>query len=219
MIPKILLSIGGKKENYINAVEGVGGEAFAAYLPTVDLSFNGLILGGGPDLHPKYYAEEINGSKNIDMARDEAELLLAEAFINAGKPVMGICRGAQLLNVYFGGTLFQHIDSAGLHCSEKDFDLVHTLVSKEESLVYSLYGKEFLANSFHHQAVKLLGKELKITAVEKETGVVEAFEHTALPVLGFQWHPERMCFLNKRPDTVDGTDVFAHFISLCKGKM
>ncbi len=216
MIPKILLSIGGKKENYINAVEGAGGEAFAAYLPEVDLSFDALILGGGPDLHPKYYGEEIKGSKNIDRARDEAELKLAEAFIKAGKPVMGICRGAQLLNVYFGGALYQHIDSADLHCSDSDFDLVHNVTSEKGSVLEGLYGEEFAVNSYHHQAVKLLGKDLRITAAEKETGEIEAFEHEFLPVIAFQWHPERMCFENKRSDTVDGAKVFIRFMEMCK---
>ncbi len=216
MKPKILLSIGAKRENYINAVKGVGGDPFAAYLPDVDLSFDALILGGGPDLHPKYYGEEIKGSKNIDTARDEAELKLAEAFIKAGKPVMGICRGAQLLNVYFGGALHQHIDSASLHCSGADFDLVHTVTSVRGSVAHTLYGEEFSVNSFHHQAVKRLGEGLRITAQEKETAVVEAFEHKFLPVMAFQWHPERMCFANKRPDTVDGEAVFVRFVEMCK---
>ncbi len=218
MKPKILLSVGANKENYLMAVKSVGGDPFASYLPAVDLSFDGLILGGGPDLHPKFYGEEILGSKNIDEARDEAEFLLAEAFVNAGKPVMGICRGAQLLNVYFGGTLHQHIDSAAFHCPEGDFDLVHKVISGKQSILESLYGKEFSVNSFHHQAVDILGEGLIIAAKEKETGVVEAFEHKTLPIFALQWHPERMCFLNKRTDTVDGAAVFAHYLRLCEGR-
>ena len=68
-----------------------------------------LLLPGGSDVHPRFYGQQINGSTDIDEARDERELALVDEFLRAGKPVVGICRGLQLLNVYFGGTLHQHI--------------------------------------------------------------------------------------------------------------
>ena len=100
---KILLSRGSSAENYLNALEGVGAEGVAKYLPEVDTNYDGLILCGGGDIDPKYYGEEINGSKGIDAERDSAEFALLKAFVEKGLPVLGICRGCQLFNILLGG--------------------------------------------------------------------------------------------------------------------
>ena len=213
---RFLLSCKGKMENYINAVTGVGAIAEAAYLPEVDTSFDGLILCGGSDIHPKRFGEEIDGSVNIDYERDKVEFALLKAFVDAGKPVLGVCRGCQIVNVFFGGTLYQDIKEARSHSSYSDFDLIHRVRAVEGSVAEKLYGTEFVVNSYHHQAVRELGKGLRITMRSSDDLVVEGIEHASFPVFAVQWHPERMCFSGRREDTVDGAAIFEHFIRMCK---
>lgn len=203
-------------EVYCEAVNGCGGIATAKYLPEIDTSYDGLILCGGNDSDPKYYGEEINGAVNIDYERDAVEFALADAFIKGGKAVMGICRGHQLLNIFFGGTLYQDLKNANAHSSFADYDLVHTVNAKKGSIVHKLYGECFRVNSYHHQGIKKLGENLIPTAFADN--IIEAFEHSILKVLGVQWHPERMCFSKSRTDTVDGSEMFKYFIELCKNK-
>lgn len=201
----------GKSKNYITAVERSGGIADYRYLPAPDLSYDGLLICGGVDTHPRYYGEEINGAVNINEDRDAAEWELIRAFSEAGKPIFGICRGYQLLNIYFGGTLHQHIPTASLHQEDK----AHSVTVEKDSILQRLYGADTITvNSAHHQAVKTLGHDLRATAHWQ--GMVEALEHTTLSVFGVQWHPERMCFDNRRDDTVDGALLFEYFIELCK---
>lgn len=215
-IPKILLSGSTKTHNYVDAVEKLGGIAVAQYLPEYDSSCDGLILCGGSDISPNYYGEELNGSVNIDDARDKAEMNLIRQFVEAGKPILGICRGCQILNVYFGGSLYQHIDNAREHASNADYDLIHPVTAEKGSVPARLYGTDFVVNSYHHQAVKKLGDGFRITMVSGPERIVEAIEHETLPIFAVQWHPERMCFAHKRKDTVDGSEIFKHFLSLCR---
>lgn len=212
--PKILLS--GKKditnhESYVNAIKQIGAIAIADYLPKFDNEFDGLVLCGGGDVAPKYYHEEVDGSSNIDVDRDEAEFSLLKSFIEAGKPVFGICRGHQLINVFFGGSLYQDISEAEIHTGFK----AHSITTVPNSVLSDLYGYEFSVNSAHHQAVKKLGKGLRTTALGQGK-YVEAIEHISLPIIGVQWHPERMCFDKKREDTVDGAKIIEHFVNMCR---
>lgn len=216
MKPRILLSTGENPTNYIRAVTNCGGEAFGGYLPEVDTAYDGLILCGGSDIDPKHYAEAINGSIGIDAARDEAELALARAYIEAGKPVLGICRGLQLLNVFFGGTLHQHIDGFRDHTSGGGADLVHDVTALPGSLPERLYGPCFSVNSSHHQAIASLGAGLKVTLTTPDGVIIEGIQHETLPVFAVQWHPERMCFDMARSDTVDGAAVIRFFLELCR---
>lgn len=219
MIPKILISATSliKAQNYIEAVESAGAKAAAMYAPALDLSYDGLLLCGGGDVHPEYYNEKINGSDNIDTVRDKAELALVEAYVAAGKPVFGICRGFQLINVALGGSLIQDIspENAQIHTALQA-DKIHETTAKKQSIVYNLFGKRFVTNSAHHQAVKDLGSGLYATGWEVKSGIIESFEHQSLPVFGVQWHPERMCGKNLRSDSVDALPIFKHFINLCK---
>lgn len=212
---KILLSGKQNIQYYIDAVSGVGAEPVEKYLPEIDTGYDGLILCGGSDIHPKYYNEPIDGSVFIDEKRDETELLLLRAFIDAKKPVFGICRGHQLINVYFGGTLYQHIPEAQLHKSHNDVDSVHQVDAIEKSVLSELYGSRFPINSAHHQAIRDLGEGLFATATW-ENKYIEAFEHKELPILGVQWHPERTCFSKSRNDTVSGDKIFKYFVDLCR---
>ncbi|MBR5539146.1 MAG: gamma-glutamyl-gamma-aminobutyrate hydrolase family protein [Clostridia bacterium] len=197
-------------QSYISAIEGVGAEAIVEYPPRYDASYDGLVLCGGADIHPKWYNEEINGSVGIDTDMDEAEFALMDAFVKTCKPVLGICRGHQFVNVFFGGSLYQHIPEAELHTGSK----AHLVTSEPNSILRELYGTSFSVNSTHHQAVKKLGDGLRATA-SWGGKYIEATEHTSLPVISVQWHPEGMCFDRKRDDTVDGAKIFEYFVNMC----
>ena len=178
---------------------------------------DGLVLTGGVDVHPKYYGEEINGTDKIDDLRDSFEMSLCEKYEKAGKPILGICRGIQLINIYFGGTLHQDLGFIGnCHRNDKPDGVVHNVRAAKCSLVEKLYGDEFPVNSFHHQAVKNVAPGFAATALSTEHGIIEAIEHKTRPIFGVQWHPERMCLSHRRCDTVDGKYIFAHFVNLCK---
>lgn len=189
------------------------------YCPSVSTEYDGLIVCGGVDVHPSRYGEEVNGSVNMDEARDAAELALVEAFLEAGKPIFGVCRGHQLLNVYFGGTLVQHLPNAVEHSTVlAGKDVVHNVISEKGSIAERLYGECFSVNSWHHQAILKPGAGLRITQRSAKDAVIEGFAHESLPVLGVQWHPERMCCSRKRTDTVDGSTIFEYFIRMCEEK-
>ena len=211
---RILLSGKINIQYYIDAVEACGAEA-VRYSPDSDVDCDGLIICGGSDLNPMLYNEEINGSVGIDDERDAAEFALLRAYIDAGKAVMGICRGHQLINVFFGGTLHQDIQESQIHKSHDGIDSVHSVTAVSDSVLSGLYGEHFFVNSSHHQAIKDLGKGLRITALWNSE-YVEAIEHTELPIIAVQWHPERMCFSKKREDTVDGEVLFRYFIDMCR---
>ncbi len=214
--PVILISA-KDPEYYVNAIEGAGGIAVAEQWPKPCADgYDGLLLSGGCDIDPSRYGEEINGAVHIDTERDIAEFALIDVFVKAGKPVMGICRGCQLTNVYFGGSLYQHLCNADSHVRGNiDTDALpsHNVTACEDSVLASLYGTVFAVNSSHHQAAKELGTGLIATVMCGD--VVEAVEHESLPVIAVQWHPERMLFGMRRDDAVDGMPLFEHFISLC----
>ena len=148
-----------------------------------------LILTGGVDVDGAYFEEEnMYGSIIIDKKRDEFEFALLDAFVGEKKPVLGICRGIQVINVYFGGSLYLDLPAQlGLNHSGTG----HAVEIVQGSKIYSLYGGEMTVNSSHHQSVRALGNGLYISARARD-GVLEALEHTTLPILGVQWHPERM---------------------------
>lgn len=207
---RILISRSGGRENYIRAVERAGGIAFDQYCPEPDLSFDGLILAGGGDVDPARYGAENCGSSEIDEARDRAELALLDAFVRAGKPVLGICRGHQIINVWAGGTLIQDLGEEGNRTHRwMEADKVHPICA--EGILRELYGEEFAVNSAHHQAVEKVGAGLYVTA-RAEDGTVEAMEHEFLPIFSVQFHPERMT----GADTEDGGAIFCWFLDQCK---
>lgn len=214
---KLLLSANQKTELYVQAVEGCGAQAVARYCPDDSPEdYDGLILCGGNDINPAYYQAELNGSLNIDDARDESEFALLHAFLQAKKPVLGICRGFQLLNVAFGGSLIQHLDTVELHRKSTPPELVHDVVAEKGSYFERTYGERFSVNSYHHQGLDAIGEGLRVTLRSPIDGIAEGFEHESLPCFGVQWHPERTCFAQSRPDAVDGSPIFYHFIELCK---
>lgn len=217
MRPKILLSTGGgDAANYLAAVEAAGGAGEARYLPAPDLSYDGLILVGGDDMDPALFGQGNTASRGIDRARDEAELALLNVFCAAGRPVLAICRGHQVVNVWLGGDLIQNLspELVPFHQREEG-DQVHPVRAAEGSLLRRLYGPVFPVNSSHHQGLGRLGRGLRVTAWS-EGGVMEAVEHESLPLISVQFHPERMTGALARPDTVDGGKIFRSFLGLCE---
>ena len=211
---QILLSCGSEPRNYVEALNHLGAEPTAKYLPEVDTRYDGLLLCGGTDIDPARYGEPLNGSMDIDLKRDEAEFALLKAYLDAGKPIFGICRGHQLINVFFGGSLYQDLPEAASHKRQQGKDGVHEVAAVSDSIVGRLYGNTFAVNSAHHQGIKVLGEGLRETAVWKGQ-YNEAVEHCTYPIFGVQWHPERMCFGNKREDTVCGAEILKHFLEMC----
>lgn len=206
----------GPLSNYCAAIEQCGGIPVPAYAPKPDLTCGGLVLCGGGDIDPARFGQENRGSQPPDPVRDQAELALFQAFLQAGKPILGICRGMQLINVALGGTLIQDLPPSVLPFhGGTDHDLIHPIRTAEGSLLRQLYGPVCPVNSYHHQAVDRLGAGLIATAWA-EAGFAEGFEHPALPILGVQFHPERLAFDHRRPDGVDGGLLLHHFVTLCQ---
>lgn len=219
MPPRILISAATAKPeaavNYENAVRAAGGTPVVRYCPEMDPSFDGLLLTGGGDVAPVLYGQPDRGSLLPDHDRDRTELALVNAYLAAGKPILGICRGMQVLNVALGGTLVQDLgDSLNLFHRRLDADKVHPVRAQEGSILHLLYGPLFPVNSAHHQAVDVPGEGVVLTA-RSESGVAEAMELPGRSVLGVQFHPERMTGLHLRSDTADGAAIFHWFLSRC----
>ena len=170
-------------QNYVDALEALG----ASVERDEPARCDALLLSGGADIHPRLYGQPINGAMDIDEARDEYELSLFRRFFDAGRPILGICRGEQLINAALGGTLRQHIDG---HSRIEGADRIHA-VRTDDAQLRSLYGERFDVNSAHHQAIDRPGEGLRVIA-RSEDGTVEAVRHETRPVLAVQWHPERL---------------------------
>ncbi|GAA4032737.1 type 1 glutamine amidotransferase [Actimicrobium antarcticum] len=159
---------------------------------------DGLVLQGGADVSPQSYSELATRPEwSGDRARDMYELELLHEFIEADKPVLGICRGCQLINVAFGGTLYQDIASdvpaAIAHVNDLYDSNRHTVRFPDGSSLRKLFATQTspLVNSIHHQAVRDVGRELNVEAVSGEDNIIEAIRYRkAAFVMGLQWHPE-----------------------------
>jgi putative glutamine amidotransferase len=201
--------------NYLNALAHLDacGEAGRAFDPA---DYGGILLPGGWDVNPACYGKEQIPQEMIDDDLDEVQFVALDRFLKAGKPVLGICRGHQLLNVALGGTLIQHLPDAEKHMSLPDGkDNVHPVHISRDAFLYPVYGASCMVNSSHHQGIDTLGKGLW-AVMRAEDGVIEAVEHESLPVWGVQFHPERMCFEHSRNDTVDGSGVLRFFLEKCR---
>jgi gamma-glutamyl-gamma-aminobutyrate hydrolase PuuD len=169
---------------------------------------DGLVLQGGADVAPETYGEApINDEWAGDRVRDVYEMELLHEFVEARKPVLGICRGAQVINVAHGGTLYQDINTlkpdSFEHRSERHYDAHnHAISIMPDTALARLYPGMQTArvNSIHHQAVKDLGRDLVVEARSEPDQMIEAIRWTGKGyVFGVQWHPE---FLNPADSTV-----------------
>jgi gamma-glutamyl-gamma-aminobutyrate hydrolase PuuD len=159
---------------------------------------DGLLLQGGADVSPQSYTEAATRHEwPGDRVRDMYELELLHEFIDSGKPVLGVCRGCQLINVAFGGTLYQDIatdvPTAGIHVNEQYDQHRHPIRFPDGSTFVNMFPgrRDAIVNSIHHQAVRTLGRDLNIEAVSAAVGIIEAVRYRRAPfVVGVQWHPE-----------------------------
>lgn len=202
--------------NYFAALEALGARGVKVPADADPGEYDGLLLPGGGDVDPARYGQGMNGSEEPDPKLDTLQFTVTDRFFKAGKPILGICRGHQLLNVYFGGTLIQDLSAAGIHDWDKgrSADKVHLTRAEPGSWIAGLYGQDLYTNSAHHQAVDRLGSGL-IVDQRSSDGVVEAMHHRCGYVYSVQWHPERMCFSHRREDTVDGSVVLNWFLERC----
>ena len=199
-------------QNYINALTAVGLEPVVTLEADNTDDYAGLLLPGGGDIDPALFGQENRGSENINTSLDKKQLSVFHRFNSDGKPILGICKGHQIINVALGGTIIQHLPTAEKHTAH-DGDSVHELVCNPGNILYELYGQRFYTNSSHHQGLDRLGQGLSAVASSRD-GVIEAVIHENGRILGLQWHPERMCYSKLREDTVDASGVFEWFKSI-----
>lgn len=154
---------------------------------------DGILLSGGTDVASQQYGKETGAEDQpAEHERDEFELALLAAASERQLPVLGICRGLQLINVACGGTLHQHVpEHAGF--DDPPETLLHEVTLEPDSLLGSLYGEHHAVNSLHHQTVDEVGESLRVTARDRADGQgVEGIEHRSLPIVAVQWHPEML---------------------------
>lgn len=213
---------------YTNAVVRAGGiplvlpvgvptERYKEMLSKVD----GVILTGGGDINPAVYGKQMDATiGGVDNMRDETDVALAKMILKMKKPVLGVCRGFQILNIVHGGTLYTDLPSQrpdGLFhpCyGDSPRDLTpHTVnIAAGSKLAGILGAGDTFVNSLHHQGVEKVGKGLKVVSVASD-GLVEAIEVESLPFgIGVQWHPEAL------PEREDMQRIFKALIKAAGGK-
>lgn len=186
--PTLIMSASEKpSRQYADLFTLCGFSVHIEYLPT-DFDADGLVLCGGGDVDPHRYGEEYDGSAPADSRRDECEFRLLEAYYRRHKPIFGICRGIQVLNIGLGGTLYQHLPTAAAH-SMPNNDCMHTVLNVADTPAWALYGESVTVNSFHHQGCRKIGEGLSVMQQHTD-GTVEGLYGKNL--LAVQWHPERM---------------------------
>lgn len=207
----------GNTNAYHEILETLG--AIPVLLPPVSLGtvdallarLDGVLFTGGEDIDPQRYGMERHSTvTTVDTIRDEFELTLLARAREFDLPLLGICRGCQLINVGFGGTLFQHVEG---HRAHNDPEVLTRLVEKavlqRGSQLASIVGQDTIAiNSIHHQAVHQLGNGLHVAALA-EDGTIEAIEMAGRErwVVGVQWHPELI------PAERSSQTIFSTFIA------
>lgn len=215
--------------SYMNAIADAGGipvmmGSTALASEYADLA-DGLLLTGGESVHPARFGETFhhladqdtdvahNLKAGCNAARDEMEFAVFQEFYRRKKPIMGICRGHQLVNAALGG--HNMLNFPRKHPFEHSEGIQHEIEACDGSILQKLYGNRFMVNSFHRDCADRAGSEVNVTARALD-GTIEAIEHKTLPIFSVQFHPERM-----RGDTPnptfgpDGTRLFEYFIKLC----
>ena len=209
------------KSKYVKSLERAGAVVRWIELDDTEkavaeaLSCDGLLLPGGADVEPTLYGrkrEEKCGKPNE--LRDKNEFEIFNAFVKTGKPILGICRGFQVINVACGGTLHQDIADIK-KCSHSDFlkraKSVHSVTVNENTKLFEIFQKtEVGVNSLHHQAIENIGENLTASAIS-EDGFIEGIEFNGHPFcVAVQWHPEHM----SKTDSLQ-QDLFNEFVKRC----
>lgn len=181
---------------------------------------DGLILSGGPDVDASYFGQHnMPYAKEISPVRDSMEIFLARQAITVDKPMLGICRGIQVINIAAGGSIFQDIYAE----NNSDTKLmqhfqqaprwfqIHNINIVKETCIYKVFGREELkVNSFHHQAVDTVAPDFTVNAYA-EDGVIEAISHESKKfIAGVQWHPENLWRKDKTH-----LKLFERLVSVC----
>ncbi|MGI6210792.1 MAG: gamma-glutamyl-gamma-aminobutyrate hydrolase family protein [Bacilli bacterium] len=144
---------------------------------------DGFLITGGDDIDPVHFGEINTGeSKDVVKELDDLDKIVVEYALKSKKPLLGICRGHQSINVFAGGSLYQDIGKS--HSGLKDGHIVHTVPNRLLN-----FKKEINVNSYHHQALKRIAPDF-IEIAKHEDGTNEAIIHKTLPIIGIQWHPE-----------------------------
>ncbi|MGW7600708.1 gamma-glutamyl-gamma-aminobutyrate hydrolase family protein [Streptomyces antimycoticus] len=189
---------------------GVGGPCTRQVMEQVD----GLFLPGGVDPHPRPFGEEVHPETTIDEELDALELNAITCAVSMGMPILGVCRGSQILNVALGGSLIQHLDPGTINHYRPDLPLsteVHEVRLADDSRLAKLSGTHMLrVNSLHHQAISRSAPELRVVA-QSEDGLAEAVEalDPARWMIGVQYHPEELLNHEAHSSLFDG------FVSAC----
>ncbi len=201
----------GQTANYERSCIELGLSPYTSLSLSTLTTCDALILPGGGDITPGFYGQGNHGSRSINTELDLLQIQALEYFIRAKKPVLGICKGMQLINVYFGGTLIQDLPNSKEH-QTSDGDLLHNSFVTEDCILSHLYGQEFTINSNHHQAVDKLGKHLRAVQMSHD-GVVEGIVHDTLPIIAVQWHPERLPLIQTKKASLPGNLLLRAFLS------
>jgi len=191
------------KENYIKSILKAGGlpvmlpaaadhDIIQAYTEICDA----MVLSGGGDAHPSYWGELPDKKLGeVNPLRDVFEIELARNIIQSCKPVLGICRGCQILNIADGGSIYQDLAGNLMHQQKapRHYAFHPIFLQNNSRLAAILKTEQINVNSFHHQAVKMAGQNMRIAACASD-GTIEAIEFSSPNqfVIGIQWHPECM---------------------------
>lgn len=174
------------------------------------LRIDGLLVPGSRDMDPKYYNETPHPKiKPMDEERTISEMIILESANKRNIPVLGICGGMQLINVFFGGSLYQDIGSLVPEASSHEGGNIHQINVGEETKLYKIIGiKTFSTKSHHHQSVKAIGNGLRVCAKSPD-GIIEGIESIDSFILGVQWHPEI-------EESENSKRIFRAFIDQCR---
>jgi putative glutamine amidotransferase len=176
--------------------------------------YAGFVIGGGNDIDPAIYGGDVSVSRSVDPLRDEFELSVLDLAAERELPVMGICRGAQLMNVHAGGSLYGDVHHMRRHTSNKGTLLPRNEVRVDPAsrLAAMLGASTSQVNSLHHQAVRSLGEGLVVSARDCDD-IVQGIESVDGPFrIGVQWHPEYM------PQRRDQRRLFLSFVDYCRDR-
>ena len=187
-----------------------------------------LLLPGGDDIDPALFGQAWNGTRDVDRALDDAQIALTQHYAEEKKPILGICRGAQVINVAFGGDLIQDLpEPQNSHHTwyhdenGKTMGHHHLTAIRPGTFLEELYGSRIVTNSYHHQAIGRLAAGFSVLQ-ESDDGVIEFAAHDSLPICAVQWHPEKEAFETAKKGELDsvGNDNGvgnANFVGIADG--
>ncbi len=206
--PRIIVEDGVSKQfindTYVTMINNMGYIPVQLPLDNEDIETildmcDGFLVTGGSDITPHYFGQENTGSHGCDERLDKIDKMVVEYAAKHKKPMLGICRGHQAINVFLGGTLIQDIGRSHQSVHHQTITFNNRLIDLPS---------EIETNSYHHQVVDKLAPGLIEIAKSKYEGYNEAFIHESLPILSFQWHPE------KEPNLELSKTIFKAFVKL-----